>query len=446
MNALGSHHSPTLRGTVRTPGDKSISHRALILGALAVGTTTVHGLLEGDDVLATAAALRQMGAQITSDGNGTWRIDGLGVGGLREPEGVLDLGNSGTGVRLLMGAVATHPFTSFFTGDASLRRRPMERIVRPIEAIGACVRARSGGRLPLSVEGTGDGVPIEYAPPVASAQVKSAILLAGLNVPGTTRVIEAKPTRDHTERLLRLFGAGVTVEDGGGGRIVSLNGQPELAPQTLAVPGDPSSAAFPAVAAILSGDSQVTLENVGLNPLRAGLYEVLRQMGADISFANQTESAGEPVADLIVRSSSLRGVDVPPERAASMIDEYPILGIAAACASGTTRLRGIAELRVKESDRLAAMAHGLAACGVAVRETADGLEIEGNGRPPQGGAQIAADLDHRIAMAFLVLGTASADPVTIDDGRSIATSFPGFAAMMNGLGARIAPLGASAGQ
>ena len=299
------------------------SHRALILGALAVGTTTVHGLLEGDDVLATAAALRQMGAQITSDGNGTWRIDGLGVGGLREPEGVLDLGNSGTGVRLLMGAVATHPFTSFFTGDTSLRRRPMERIVRPIEAIGACVRARSGGRLPLSVEGTGDGVPIEYAPPVASAQVKSAILLAGLNVPGTTRVIEAKPTRDHTERLLRLFGAGVTVEDGGGGRIVSLNGQPELAPQTLAVPGDPSSAAFPAVAAILSGDSQVTLENVGLNPLRAGLYEVLRQMGADISFANQTESAGEPVADLIVRSSSLRGVDVPPERAASMIDSTP---------------------------------------------------------------------------------------------------------------------------
>jgi 3-phosphoshikimate 1-carboxyvinyltransferase len=446
LNALRSHHSPTLRGTVRTPGDKSISHRALILGALAVGTTTVHGLLEGDDVLATAAALRQMGAQITSDGNGTWRIDGLGVGGLREPEGVLDLGNSGTGVRLLMGAVATHPFTSFFTGDASLRRRPMERIVRPIEAIGACVRARSVGCLPLSVEGTSDGVPIEYAPPAASAQVKSAILLAGLNVPGTTRVIEATPTRDHTERLLRLFGAGVTVEDGGGGRIVSLNGQPELAPQTLAVPGDPSSAAFPAVAAILSGDSQVTLENVGLNPLRAGLYEVLRQMGADISFANQTESAGEPVADLIVRSSSLRGVDVPPERAASMIDEYPILGIAAACASGTTRLRGIAELRVKESDRLAAMAHGLAACRVAVRETADGLEIEGNGRPPQGGAQIAADLDHRIAMAFLVLGTASADPVTIDDGRSIATSFPGFAAMMNGLGAQIAPLGASAGQ
>jgi 3-phosphoshikimate 1-carboxyvinyltransferase len=322
----------------------------------------------------------------------------------------------------------------------------MERIVRPIEAIGACVRARSGGRLPLSVEGTGDGVPIEYAPPVASAQVKSAILLAGLNVPGTTRVIEAKPTRDHTERLLRLFGADVTVEDGGGGRVVSLNGQPELAPQTLAVPGDPSSAAFPAVAAILSDDSQVTLENVGLNPLRAGLYEVLRQMGADISFANQTESAGEPVADLIVRSSSLRGVDVPPERAASMIDEYPILGLAAACASGTTRLRGIAELRVKESDRLAAMAHGLAACGVAVRETADGLEIEGNGRPPQGGAQIDADLDHRIAMAFLVLGTASADPVTIDDGRSITTSFPEFATMMNGLGARIAPLGVSAGQ
>ena len=383
-----------------------------------------------------------MGADIVDTGQGSWRIDGLGVGGLREPDGVLDLGNSGTGARLLMGVAATHPFTSFFTGDASLRRRPMERIIQPIEAIGARVRARSGGRLPLAVEGTGEAVPIEYAPPVASAQIKSAVLLAGLNAPGTTRVIEAKPTRDHTERMLRLFGADLTLEDGAGGRVVSLRGQPELAPTTVAVPGDPSSAAFPAVAAILAADSEVTLLQVCLNPLRTGLYETLREMGADISFANESDSAGEAVADVTVRSSDLHGVDVPPERAASMIDEYPILGIAAACASGTTRLRGLGELRVKESDRLAAMARGLAACGAVVRETSDGLEIEGAGRPPGGGAHIAADFDHRIAMAFLVLGTVAASPVTIDDDRSIATSFPDFATLMNGLGARIAAPGA----
>ena len=400
------------------------------------------GLLESADVLATAAALRQMGVHIRDTGEGTWCVDGLGVGGLREADGVLDLGNSGTGARLLMGVAATHPFTSFFTGDDSLRRRPMGRVIRPIEALGARVRARSGGRLPLAVDGTGEAVPIEYAPPVASAQVKSTVLLAALNAPGTTRVIEATPTRDHTERMLRLFGADLSVEDGAGGRIVSLKGQPELAPQMVTVPGDPSSAAFPAVAAILSADSKVTLEGVCLNPLRAGLYETLREMGADISLANERESAGEAVADLIVGSSDLRGVDVPPERSASMIDEYPILGIAAACASGKTRLRGISELRVKESDRLNAMAHGLAACGATVRETGDGLEIDGLGGPPRGGAQIVANFDHRIAMAFLVLGGVSEEPVTIDDGRSIATSFPDFVALMNGLGARIAPAGA----
>lgn len=445
MNALVSHKTPSLRGTVRIPGDKSISHRALILGSLAVGTTTLTGLLDSADVMATAVALRQMGARIAQDGDGTWRVDGVGIGGLREPGGVLDLGNSGTGVRLLMGVAASHPFTSFFTGDASLRARPMDRIIRPIEAIGAQVRARGGARLPLMIEGTAEAVPIEYAPPMASAQVKTAVLLAGLNAAGTTRVIEATPTRDHTERLLGLFGAELEVEDGGRGHVVSLTGQPELVPQALAVPGDPSSAAFPAVGAILSPDAEVTLQNVCLNPLRTGLYETLREMGADISFTNEKEAAGETVADVVVRSSDLRGVDVPPERSASMIDEYPVLGAAAACASGTTRLHGLGELRLKESDRLSAMAQGLAACGVTVRETADGIEIEGTGQPPQGGAHIVTDFDHRVAMAFLVLGAVTAEPVTVDDDSSIATSFPDFVPLMNGLGARIAPaMGAAA--
>ena len=427
-----------LSGRVRVPGDKSISHRALMLAMLAVGRTEINGLLEGDDVLATAAAVNALGAVAAPVGDGKWMVDGVGIGGLAEPQDVLNLGNSGTSARLLLGILATHATTAFVTGDASLRRRPMGRVVEPLSRFGARFLTREGARLPLAVSGSADPVPIEYRLPVPSAQVKSAVLLAGLNTPGTTTVIEPQPTRDHTERMLRHFGAAVAIELAEGGRRITLEGLPELAAAPISVPGDPSSAAFPLVGGLLVPGSEVTVEGVGVNPLRSGLFECLREMGADIALSNEQDAGGEPVADLVVRAGPLVGIDIPAERAPRMIDEYPVLAVAAACARGRTFMRGLAELRVKESDRLAAIARGLGACGVRVAVDGDILTVEGDGRPPQGGAVIATQLDHRIAMAFLILGLAARRPVQIDDARPIATSFPGFIPLLRGLGGAIA--------
>jgi 3-phosphoshikimate 1-carboxyvinyltransferase len=428
-----------LSGRVRVPGDKSISHRSLMLSALAVGESVVEGLLEGEDVLATAAAMRAMGAQIERGADGRWTIDGVGVGGLLQPGKALDMGNSGTSTRLLMGLVASHPITATFVGDASLSQRPMARVIEPLSLMGGDFSSSPGGRLPLMLRGISPAVPIAYRLPVASAQVKSAILLAGLNTPGITRVIEPVPTRDHSERMLRGFGAALTVEqDADGTRIISIRGEVDLRPQHIVVPGDPSSAAFPAVAALLVAGSDVVIENVGLNPTRAGLFEVLRMMGGNITFVDRREVGGEPVADLHVRGSSLRGIEVPPEIAPSMIDEFPVLFVAAALAEGRTVLRGLGELRVKESDRLAVMAEGLRAIGARVEETEDGLIIDGTGGEPlAGGATIAAHLDHRIAMSFAVAGLVSRAPVIIDDMAPVATSFPIFADLMRMLGAGI---------
>jgi 3-phosphoshikimate 1-carboxyvinyltransferase len=425
-----------LAGMVAVPGDKSISHRALMLGALAVGRTEITGLLEGEDVLATAAALRAMGAGIVRAPDGRWLVDGVGLGGLAEPDDVIDLGNSGTAARLLLGILASHPFTAFVTGDASLRRRPMGRVITPLSQFGAQFRGREGGRLPLAVSGATSPIPIVYRLPVPSAQVKSAVLLAGLNTPGATSVVEPQPTRDHTERMLGHFGAKVTVEpEPGVGRRITVTGQPELIAAPIVVPGDPSSAAFPLVAALIVPGSEVTIANVGLNPSRIGLLLCLQEMGADIALENRREAGGEPVADLHVRAGKLKGADIPPDRAPSMIDEYPILAVAAACAQGRTVMRGLAELRVKESDRLAGIAEGLARCGVRVTVEGDDLIVEGAERAPAGGAMIETRLDHRIAMAFLVLGLAADQPVRIDDARPIATSFPDFVPLMTRLGA-----------
>ncbi|MGE5546096.1 MAG: 3-phosphoshikimate 1-carboxyvinyltransferase [Solirubrobacterales bacterium] len=436
---LISRRAAALSGAALVPGDKSISHRALMFGALATGESLVEGLLEGDDVLRTAAAMRALGAEVERLGEGRWRLFGRGVGGLMEPADVLDMGNSGTGARLLMGLVATHPFTSIFTGDASLRSRPMKRVSVPLSAMGAQFLTREGGRLPAAVVGAARPQPITYELPVASAQVKSAILLAGLNTPGETTVIEREATRDHTELMLKNFGAQVSVERlDDGRRAITVVGFPELTGRQVRVPADPSSAAFPAVAALLVPGSEIRLEGVGMNPLRTGLYQTLREMGAQIGFDNVREEGGEQVADLVVKGSSLRGVDVPAVRAPSMIDEYPILAVAAAFAMGTTRMFGLGELRVKESDRFAAMMRGLAACGVRVEEEGDTMIVHGTGAAPAGGATIAVNLDHRIAMSFLVLGMAAAEPVTVDDAEAIDTSFPGFVALMNGLGAQIA--------
>ena len=431
--------SGALSGRVRVPGDKSISHRSLMLSALAVGTSNVDGLLEGEDVLATAAAMRAMGADIKRGDDGRWTIHGVGVGALLQPGEALDMGNSGTSTRLLMGLVASHPITATFIGDASLSKRPMGRVIDPLSQMGAEFTASPGGRLPLTLRGICPAVPIEYRLPVASAQVKSAILLAGLNTPGITRVVEPVPTRDHSERMLRGFGAELSVEqDADGARIISLRGEAELKPQHIVVPGDPSSAAFPAVAALLVAGSDVVIENVGLNPTRAGLFEVLRMMGGRIDYLDQREVGGEPVADLRVQGSSLRGIEVPPDIAPSMIDEFPILFVAAALAEGRTVTRGLEELRVKESDRLAVMAEGLRAIGARVQETEDGLIIDGTGgdRLP-GGATIAARLDHRIAMSFAVAGLVSRDTVTIDDMAPVQTSFPIFTDLMRTLGAEV---------
>ncbi len=434
---LKASKSSGLSGTADIPGDKSISHRALMLGGLAIGETRISGLLEGEDVHATAGALRALGVPVRRDAPGVWTVHGVGVGGLAEPAEVLDMGNSGTAARLLLGLLATHDLTAFMTGDHSLVKRPMARVTTPLSMMGADFVTR-GGRLPLVVRGAASPIPIVYRMPVASAQVKSAVILAGLSAPGRTTVIEPAPTRDHTERMLRHFGATVTVEAlEDGSAAITVDGQPELTSAPILVPGDPSSAAFPAVAALLVPGSEIRLGNVGMNPARTGLYATLIEMGADIAFLNEGEAGGEPVADLIVRAGALKGVHVPAERAPSMIDEYPILAMAAACATGTTHMAGLAELKVKESDRLAMIAQGLVACGVKIELGEDSLTIHGTGRPPRGGAAVATAFDHRIAMSFLVLGLVSDEPIVVDDATAIATSFPTFESLMGGLGARI---------
>jgi 3-phosphoshikimate 1-carboxyvinyltransferase len=438
---LRAYPASRLSGSTTVPGDKSISHRALMLAGMAVGESRIHGLLEGADVLATAGALRCLGVAIERDPTSLWHVQGVGVGGLREPDRPLDLGNSGTGARLMLGILAGHPFTSFMTGDDSLRSRPMARVTEPLSEMGATFVTRSGGRLPLALTGSNELLPIRYQQRVASAQVKSAILLAGLHAPGRTTVVEPQASRDHTERLLRHLGATVTIEpQAGGGQAVTIVGQPELGAADLDVPGCISSAAFPLVAAALAPGSALRLEGIGVNPLRTGLIETLAEMGAKLRQGEPTEVGGEPATSLELEAGPLEGVDVPAARAPRMIDEYPILAVAAACASGTTRLHGLAELRVKESDRLSAIADGLAACGVRVEAGEDSLTIHGCAGPPLGGATIDACHDHRIAMSFLVLGVAARAPVTVEGAETIETSFPDFAGFMNRLGARIEPV------
>ncbi|HEY8275279.1 MAG TPA: 3-phosphoshikimate 1-carboxyvinyltransferase [Pseudolabrys sp.] len=433
---LTARQSGPVQGRARVPGDKSISHRALILGALTVGETTVGGLLEGEDVLHTADAMRALGAHLERTGEQAWRIRGVGVAGFAQPVSPLDFGNSGTGCRLAIGAVAGSPVTVAFVGDESLRSRPMRRVLDPLEKMGARVlEVADGGRLPLIIRGATDPIPIIYEPPVASAQLKSAVLLAGLAAPGETTVIEAEATRDHTERLLRHFGAKITSKSQGEhGRRIVLKGQPELEPANVLVPADPSSAAFPLVAALLVPGSELVLEAVMTNPLRTGLLTTLREMGASIEVVDKRDDGGEEIADLRVRSSTLKGVDVPAERAPSMIDEYPILAVAASFAEGVTRLRGLQELRMKESDRLAATADMLRANGIAAEIEGDDLIVQGKGRPA-GGAEVKTHMDHRIAMSALVMGLASENPVGIDDSAFIATSFPGFVELMRSIGA-----------
>jgi len=416
------------------PGDKSISHRSIMLGALAVGETRIAGLLEGEDVLATAQAMRQMGATVERETDGIWRVHGVGVGGLLQPAEPLDMGNSGTSTRLLMGLVASHAITATFIGDASLSKRPMGRVIEPLAQIGAEIEASEGGRLPLTLRGLNPAIPITYRLPVASAQVKSALLLAGLNIAGTTSVIEPVPTRDHSERMLRGFGADLTVEEKDGERIITLNGEADLQPQDIVVPGDPSSAAFFVVAALVVPGSDLVVENVGLNPTRAGLFEVLRAMGGHIEELDRREVGGEPVADLRVRHSALTGVEVDPALAPSMIDEFPVLFVAAALAQGTTTTSGLDELRVKESDRLTAMAEALTLAGAKVEEHEDGLVIHGTGGEPlpgtPGGAAVVTHLDHRIAMSMAIAGLASANGVEVDNTAPIATSFPTFQTLL----------------
>ncbi|WP_245978579.1 3-phosphoshikimate 1-carboxyvinyltransferase [Aurantiacibacter xanthus] len=426
--------SGPLTGAIRVPGDKSISHRSLMLGALAVGETRVTGLLEGEDVLATAVAMRSMGAEITREDSGTWSIHGVGVGSLLQPDVAIEMGNSGTSTRLLMGVIASHAISAVFTGDASLSRRPMGRVIEPLSMMGAQFETSPGGTLPLRLQGACPAVPIEYRVPVASAQVKSAVLLAGLNTAGITRVIEPVMTRDHSERMLRGFGAELTVEEVNGERVIEIRGEATLQPQTIEVPGDPSSAAFFVVAALLTEGSDLVIENVGLNPTRAALLGVLRQMGGSIEELNRRNVGGEPVADLRVRHSALTGIEVDPAVAPSMIDEFPVLFVAAALAKGTTRTSGLDELRVKESDRLSAMATALTLAGAQVEEAEDGLTIHGSGGEPLPGtaedAAVTTHLDHRIAMSMAVAGLASRKGVLVDDTAPIATSFPTFRALL----------------
>ncbi len=430
--------SGPLRGTLKVPGDKSISHRALMLSALAVGTSKISGLLAGEDVLATAAAMRAMGAHIERNGEGIWTVHGVGVGGLMQPSGALDMGNSGTSTRLLMGLVASHRLTATFIGDASLSKRPMGRVIDPLSQMGAEFTASPGGMLPLMVRGLVPAIPISYRLPVASAQVKSAVLLAGLNIAGITEVIEPVPTRDHSERMLRGFGADLTVDvDTDGVRHIRLMGEAELQPQQIEVPGDPSSAAFFVVAALITPGSEVTVTHVGMNPTRTGIYKMLQAMGADLTYSNEREVGGEPVADITARHSVLRGIDVPPEVAPSMIDEFPVFFVAASMAQGRTTTSGLDELRVKESDRLALMATGLKAIGAQVEEREDGLIINGSGGEPlEGGATVTSALDHRIAMSFAVAGQNCYHAVTVDDVSPIATSFPTFEDILKNLQAQ----------
>jgi 3-phosphoshikimate 1-carboxyvinyltransferase len=436
VSPLAARRSGALKGRVRVPGDKSISLRSLILAAMAVGETRITGMLEGEDAISTANSMRALGALVERTGEQAWRIMGVGVSGFAEPRGPLDFGNSGTGCRLAMGAVAGCPISVTFDGDASLRSRPMRRILDPLEKFGArTVDQREGGRLPITVKGALDPIPVVYEVPVPSAQVKSAVLLAGLAAPGTTTVIENEATRDHTERMLRHFGAEVAVAPSGAhGRRITLKGQPELVPAPIMVPADPSSASFPLVAALIVPGSELILEGVMTNPLRTGLFTTLRDMGASIEELDRRTEGGEDVADLRVRFSSLKGVEVPAERAPSMIDEYPVLAVAASFAEGTTRMRGLKELRVKESDRLAATAAMLRNNGVDVEIEGDDLIVHGKGRAA-GGGLVATHMDHRIAMSALVMGLASDKPVKVDDTAFIQTSFPGFVAMMRRLGA-----------
>ena len=429
------HPSGPLRGTLKVPGDKSISHRALMLSALAVGESKISGLLEGEDVLATAAAMRAMGAHIERIGEGHWTVNGLGVGGLMQPAGALDMGNSGTSTRLLMGLVASHRLTATFIGDASLSKRPMGRVIDPLRQMGAEFTASPGGLLPLMVRGLVPAIPISYRLPVASAQVKSAVLLAGLNIAGITEVIEPVPTRDHSERMLRGFGADLTVDvEADGVRHIRLMGEAELQPQQIEVPGDPSSAAFFIVAALIMPGSEVTVTHVGMNPTRTGIYKMLEAMGADLTYSNAREVGGEPVADITARHSVLHGIDVPPDVAPSMIDEFPVFFVAASMAQGRTTTSGLDELRVKESDRLALMATGLKAIGARVEEREDGLVIDGTGGEPlEGGATVTSALDHRIAMSFAVAGQHAYHAVTVDDVSPIATSFPTFETILHTL-------------
>ena len=430
-------HSPALRGWATVPGDKSISHRALILGGLALGETRITGLLEAEDVLNTANAVRAFGAQVVRQGPGAWKVNGTGVGGWRRPEDVLDFGNSGTGSRLMMGAMATTPVTAVFTGDASLRRRPMGRVLEPLKLFGASYDARPGGLMPVTLHGAGQAICADYIVPMASAQVKSAMLLAALNAPGRSRITQNVLTRDHTERMLAAFGAEIAVEPlPSGGEAISITGEAELKAASVAVSRDPSSAAFPLVAALVVPGSDILLKDVLLNPRRTGLFETLREMGGTIEVRDERESGGERVGDIAVRASALNGTKVPPERVPDMIDEFPALAVAAAFAEGPTVMRGLDELRVKESDRLAAIIAGLREVGVPVQELEDGMVVEGRGPDGvPGGGTIATHMDHRIAMAFLTMGLAARDPVGIDDAATIATSFPDFESLMGGLGA-----------
>ena len=436
---MTSHKSGPLRGQADVPGDKSISHRSLILGALSLGETRIQGLLEGDDVLDTGKAMQAFGAEVINHGGGSWSVHGVGVGGFAEPDHVIDCGNSGTGVRLIMGAMATSPIAATFTGDGSLNKRPMGRVTDPLALFGAQSYGRSEGRLPLTLIGAAQALPVRYEVPMPSAQVKSAVLLAGLNAPGQTVVIEKEATRDHTERMLVGFGAELTVEQTDAGRVITLTGQPELRPQDIIVPRDPSSAAFPVCAALIVEGSDVLVPNIGLNPTRAGLFYTLQEMGADLTFENMREEGGEPVADLRAKySPDMQGIAVPPERAASMIDEYPILSVVASFAHGVTRMHGVKELRVKESDRIEAMATGLRAAGVTVQDGPDWWHVHGLGGAVKGGALAATHLDHRIAMSFLILGMGAREGMSIDDGGPVATSFPIFEPLMAALGAYIA--------
>ena len=434
---MSSERVTNLRGQAIVPGDKSISHRSLILGALSVGHTKIHGLLEGRDVIDTAKAMSSFGALVEKHEHGYWTVDGFGVGGFAEPEKVIDCGNSGTGVRLIMGAMSTTDITATFTGDVSLNRRPMARITEPLNLFGAKTYGRSHGKLPITVVGAASAVPITYQTPVASAQIKSAILFAGLNTAGKTTVIEKEKTRDHTERMLQGFGAEVETETTSEGHIIRVKGYPELLPQEIKVPRDPSSAAFPVCAALITEGSDVLVPNIGLNPTRSGLFETLKEMNANITFENESFQGGEPVADIRAKfSPNMIGIDVPPERAASMIDEYPILSVVASFAKGKTVMREVNELRVKESDRIDAMAKGLRSNGLSIQEGEDWWSVEGREIDGvKGGGLCETFLDHRIAMSFLILGMASKSSVKIDDSSPITTSFPIFESLMAELGA-----------